>query len=79
MVCFEVDNYALICPELIYHTRKKYYVDNRIRDLEFEVGYRVCLNISHMKDVMRLHKKGKLSPRYVGPIQNIEMCWESGI
>ncbi|WMV54817.1 hypothetical protein MTR67_048202 [Solanum verrucosum] len=39
----------------------------RKKDLEFEVNDWVYLKISPMKGVMRFGKKGKLSPRYVGP------------
>ena len=35
--------------------------------MEFEVGDLVYLKVSPMKGVMRFGKKGKLSPRYVGP------------
>jgi len=41
----------------------------RRRDLEFEVNDWVYLKISLKKGVMRFGKKGKLSPRYVGPYQ----------
>lgn len=37
------------------------------RDLEFEVGDRVFLKVSLMKEGMQFRKKGKLSPRYIGP------------
>ncbi|WMV13774.1 hypothetical protein MTR67_007159 [Solanum verrucosum] len=36
-------------------------------ELEFEVDDWVYLKVSPMKGVMRFGKKGKLSPRYVGP------------
>ncbi|KAH0697960.1 hypothetical protein KY289_015442 [Solanum tuberosum] len=48
-------------------SRQKSYADVRKRDLEFEVNDWVYLKISPMKGVMRFGKKGKLSPRYVGP------------
>ncbi|WMV09170.1 hypothetical protein MTR67_002555, partial [Solanum verrucosum] len=51
------------------HSRQKSYADNRKRNLEFEVGDWVYLKISPMKGVMRFGKKGKLSPRYVGPYE----------
>jgi hypothetical protein len=50
-------------------SRQKSYVDNRRRPLEFEVGDRVFLKVSPMRGVMRFRKKGKLSPRFVGPFQ----------
>ena len=33
------------------------------------VGERVLLKVSPMKGVMRFVKKGKLSPRYIGPFE----------
>jgi hypothetical protein len=48
---------------------QKSYVDNRRRPLEFEVGDRVFLKVSPMRGVMRFGKKGKLSPRFVGPFE----------
>ena len=48
-------------------SRQKSYADVRRRDLEFEVGNLVYLKISPMRGVKRFEKKGKLSPRYVGP------------
>jgi hypothetical protein len=50
-------------------SRQKSYVDNRRRPLEFEVGDRVFLKVSPMKGVMQFVKKGKLSPRFVGPFE----------
>ena len=47
--------------------RQKSYADVRRRPLEFEVGDSVFLKVAPMKGVMRFGKKGKLSPRYVGP------------
>ncbi|WMV51521.1 hypothetical protein MTR67_044906 [Solanum verrucosum] len=39
----------------------------RRRELELQVDDWVFLKMSPMKGVMRFVKKGKLSPRYVGP------------
>ncbi|XP_059290865.1 uncharacterized protein LOC132044389 [Lycium ferocissimum] len=39
----------------------------RRRDLKFAVGDKVFLKVSPMKGVMRFGRKGKLSPRYIGP------------
>jgi ribosomal protein L21E len=52
-------------------SRQKSYADNRRRELEFEVGDKVFIRISPMRGVMRFGKKGKLSPRYVGPFEII--------
>ena len=51
---------------------KKSYGDHRRRDLEFEEGDKVYLKISPMKEVVRFSKKGKLSPRYVGPYEILQ-------
>ena len=48
-------------------SRQKSYADTRRRPLEFSVGDSVFLRVAPMKGVMRFGKKGKLSPRYVGP------------
>ncbi|WMV42489.1 hypothetical protein MTR67_035874 [Solanum verrucosum] len=48
-------------------SRQKSYIDFRRRELEFEVDDWVYLKVSPMKGVMRFGKKGKLSPRYIGP------------
>ncbi|XP_009800237.2 uncharacterized protein [Nicotiana sylvestris] len=50
---------------------QKSYADVRRRDLEFDEEGWVFLKVSPMKGVMRFGKKGKLSPRYVGPYKII--------
>ena len=50
-------------------SRQKIYANNQRRELEFQVGDHVFLKVSPMKTVMRFGKKGKLSPRYVGPFE----------
>ncbi|KAJ9547511.1 hypothetical protein OSB04_020054 [Centaurea solstitialis] len=52
--------------------RQKSYADNRRKPLEFQVGDRVLLKVSPWKGVIRFGKKGKLSPRFVGPFKIIE-------
>ena len=49
--------------------RQKGYADNRRIDLQFEIGDRVFLKISPWKCVLRFGKRGKLSPRYIGPYE----------
>ena len=44
----------------------------RRRDLEFKVDDWVYLKVSPMKGVVHFGKKGKLSPRYVGPYQIVK-------
>ncbi|KAJ9544641.1 LOW QUALITY PROTEIN: hypothetical protein OSB04_024348 [Centaurea solstitialis] len=52
--------------------RQKSYADNRRKPLEFQVGDRVLLKVSPWKGLVRFRKRGKLSPRYVGPFEIIE-------
>ena len=40
--------------------------------MEFEVGDMVFLKVTTWKGVIRFGKRGKLSPRYIGPYQIIE-------
>ncbi|KAK6149325.1 hypothetical protein DH2020_016850 [Rehmannia glutinosa] len=53
-------------------SRRKSYLDQRRRMLEFSIGDRVFLKVTPMKGVMRFGKKGKLSPRYIGPFHITE-------
>ena len=48
------------------------YADKRRKDLEFEVEDRVFLKLSPWKGVERFGKRGKLSPRYIGPFEIVE-------
>ncbi|XP_070046126.1 uncharacterized protein [Nicotiana tomentosiformis] len=40
------------------------------------VGEKVLLRVSPRKDVIRIVKKGKLSPRYIGPFEILEKIGE---
>ncbi|KAM0043293.1 hypothetical protein Hdeb2414_s0010g00339551 [Helianthus debilis subsp. tardiflorus] len=53
-------------------SRQKSYADRRRKPLEFDVGDRVLLKLSHWKGVVCFDKKGKLAPRYVGPFTILE-------
>ena len=53
----------------IARDRRKSYVDNYRRDLQFEIGDQVFLKIYPWKGVLRFGKRGKLSPRYIGPYE----------
>ncbi|GJV26550.1 putative reverse transcriptase domain-containing protein [Tanacetum coccineum] len=80
-----VGDSQLIGPELIRDTTEKIiqiknrlltarshqksYADRRTKPLEFEVGDMVLLKVSPRKDVVRFGKRGKLSPRYIGPFK----------
>ncbi|KAL0561626.1 hypothetical protein IC582_002066 [Cucumis melo] len=85
-VCWgEVGEQRLMGPELVQSTneaiqnirsrmhtaqsRQKSYAD---RDLEFEVGDKVFLKVAPMRGVLRFERRGKLSPRFVGPFEILE-------
>ncbi|KAA0065840.1 pol protein [Cucumis melo var. makuwa] len=50
-------------------SRQKSYADVRWKDLEFNVGDKVFLMVAPTTGVLRFEKKGKLSPRFVGPFK----------
>ncbi|KAJ0918249.1 putative nucleotidyltransferase, Ribonuclease H [Helianthus annuus] len=51
--------------------RQKSYANNRRKPLEFQVGDKVLLKVSPWKGIFRFIKRGKLSPRFVGPFEII--------
>ncbi|XP_009800478.2 uncharacterized protein [Nicotiana sylvestris] len=53
-------------------SRKKSYTDWKVRDIAYMVGEKVLLRVLPMKDVLRFVKKGKFSPRYIGPFEVLE-------
>ncbi|GJY87300.1 putative reverse transcriptase domain-containing protein, partial [Tanacetum coccineum] len=56
---------------LTARSRQKSYADRRLKPLEFEVGNMVLIKVSPWKDAMCFRKRGKLSPRYIGPFKII--------
>jgi hypothetical protein len=48
--------------------RQKSYADHWRRDLIFEVGDFVYLKVPQMRGFHRFKVRGKLSPRFIGPI-----------
>nr|GEY13687.1 putative reverse transcriptase domain-containing protein [Tanacetum cinerariifolium] len=52
--------------------RQKGYADLKRKSMEFQVGDKVMLKVSHVKGVVRFGKRGKLNPRYVGPFKVLE-------
>ena len=52
--------------------RQKSYADMKRKDIRYEIGEKVFLKVSPWKKVMRCGKKGKLSPRFIGPYEVIE-------
>lgn len=47
--------------------RQKSYADLKRKDIEYSVGDQVLLKESLWRKVLRLGRKGKLSPRFIGP------------
>ena len=60
----------------IANDRQKIYADNRRRDLKFEMGDQVFLRVSPWKGILRFGKRGKLSPRYIGPYEIVDKVGE---
>ena len=50
----------------------KSYADVRRRPLEFKAGDHVFLKAMPKRGVIRFSKRGKLSPRYIGPFEVLE-------
>ena len=48
------------------------YVNLKRKDIEYEVGDIVFLKVSAWKKILRFGRKGKLSPRFIGPYENLE-------
>ena len=57
---------------LMAQSRKKSYADVRRLPLEFEVGDHVFLKVIPKRGVVRFGKSGKLSPRFIGPLEILE-------
>ena len=52
--------------------RQKSYADMKRKDTRYEIDEKVFLKVSPWNKVMRFGKKGKLSPRFIGPYEVIE-------
>jgi len=84
----EVGERRILGPELIEKTaekiqvirkrmaatqsRQKSYADKRIWNSEFQVGDSVFLKVSPKKGILRFGKRGKLTPRYIGPFEILD-------
>ena len=81
----EVGERKILGPELVQQTkevieliqrrlvaaqdRQRKYADPARKDINFEIGELVLLKVSPWKGLTRFGKKGKLSPRYIGPFE----------
>ena len=52
--------------------RQKSYADLKRRDIAYEVGDKIFLNLSSWRKILRFGKKGKLSPRFIRPYEVLE-------
>ena len=84
----EVGDSSITSPDLIRNTSdkvgmirkrllttqswQKSYADVRRRPLESKAGVHVFLKVMPMRGVIRFGKRGKLSPRYIGPFEVLE-------
>jgi hypothetical protein len=56
----------------VAQSRQKSYTDHRRRELSFEVGDFVYLEVSPMRGLHRFKVCGKLAPRFIGPFKILE-------
>ena len=57
---------------LAVQNRQKHYADPRRREVIFDIGHKVFLKVAPMKGIISFGKKGKLSPRYIGPFEILD-------
>ncbi|XP_049371627.1 uncharacterized protein LOC125836498 [Solanum verrucosum] len=75
--CEALDQVRVIHDRLrTAQSRHQSYADHRRRPLRFAVGDRVFLRVSPMKGAMRFERRGKLSPRYIGPFEILRAVGE---
>ncbi|WMV33471.1 hypothetical protein MTR67_026856 [Solanum verrucosum] len=57
---------------LVAQSIQKKYADHKVRDMAIQRGENVLLKVSTMKGGMTFGKKGKFSPRYIGPFEVLD-------
>ena len=83
-----MNEHKIIGPELVKDTeekvqiiqqrlkaacdRQRSYANLKRKDIEYEVGDKVFLKVSPWKKILRFGRKGKLSPRFIGPYEILE-------
>ena len=84
----KLDEHKIVCPDLVKDMEEKVqiiqqrlraasdrqmsYVNLKRKDIEYEVGDKVFLKLSPWKKILRFGRKGKLSPRFIGPYEILE-------
>ena len=84
----EMNEHKIIGPELVKDTeekvqiiqqrlkaacdRQRSYANLKRKDIEYEVGDKVFLQVSRWKKILHFGRKGKLSPRFIGPYEILE-------
>ena len=84
----ELHEHKIIGPDLVKDTEEKVriiqqrlkaasdgqrsYADLKRRDIAYEVGDKVFLKVSLWRKILQFGKKGKLSPRFIGPYEVLE-------
>lgn len=68
---FEIEDKVRLIWDRLKATsnRHKSYSDLKSRDIEYSLGDKVFLKVSSWKKVLRFGRKGKLSPKFIGPYQ----------
>ena len=81
----EMNEHKIIGPELVKDTeekvqiiqqrlkaacdRQRSYANLKRKDIEYEFGDKVFLKVSPLKKIFHFGRKGKLSPRFIGPYE----------
>ena len=89
MCWIELDEHKIIGPDLVKDTeekvqiiqqrlkatsdRQRSYANLKRKDIEYEVRDKVFLKVSPRKKILRFGRKGKVSPRFIGPYKILEL------
>ncbi|GJZ08029.1 hypothetical protein Tco_0542312 [Tanacetum coccineum] len=65
----KAENFGRLIKQIFEFYPDGIYTDKRSKPFEFEVGDMVLLKVSPWKGAVRFGKRGKLSPRYIGPFK----------
>ena len=84
----DLNEHKVIGPDIVIETKEKVrvnqqrlketsdkqksYADLKRKDIEYEVGDKVFLKVSPWRKILRFGKKGKPSPRFIGPYEILE-------